>query len=886
MKSDGRAQRNKRPPGTERAVKPARHVGGSFLGAAGWPWRAIAAAALLVALVLVVYAPVVRNKFIWDDDAYVLRNLTLRSLPGLWAIWFAPYALPQYYPLVHTTFWLEYHQWGLEPLGYHVTNVLLHAVSVVLVWRLFLRLRLPGAWLAAALFAVHPVMVESVAWATERKNVLSLALALGSMLSYLRFAPAEREGTSRLDASRGTPWLWYALALVLFVLALLSKTVVASMPAVLILIYWWKRGRVGLRDVLPLVPFFVVGAGLGIFTAYLETVHVGAQGDDWSFSPIERLLIAGRAVWFYSGKIVWPHPIVFFYRRWEIDDRVWWQYLFPLAALGLVVGLWLARKAVGRGPLTAVLVFGGVLTPAIGFLNVYPFRFSFVADHFQHHASLALFALIAAGLTLGARSFVARFERPAPDAAEQPARLSAWSMAPWSAATVLLAALAAISFRQTFSYYDVHSLYGDIIVKNPRSWTAYSNLGAQFVREGKKDEALKLFRQALAIDGGKFITKTNYGQALFDIGVRDGFEPGQLEEAIASYEDALRMEPRWVTSRVGLGRALIRAKRYDEAKENLVAALTIKPQHALALAVMGALYVDEKDWPESQTYFERAVLADPNLAEAHYGIGLALVNQGKSREAISHLQTALQLDPESFEAHYVLGNAMQNLKDFRTAVDQYREALRIKPDYREALTNLGAALGQLGESRRAVDCFEQLVELEPDDIAARTGLGTALLQIGKCPEAIKQFERALEVPGAPPADMAMISNNLAWLLATSADERFRDPARAQQLAREAVRIDPQSGRFWNTLGVVEYRAGQWDEAIQALEKSIELRDGGDATDRFVLALACYQAGRPDDAQRWYGKGTTWSARHQPISAEAKRFQQEAAQLLKSGQAPR
>jgi tetratricopeptide (TPR) repeat protein len=534
------------------------------------------------------------------------------------------------------------------------------------------------------------------------------------------------------------------------------------------------------------------------------------------------------------------------------------------------------------------LVFGGVLTPAIGFLNVYPFRFSFVADHFQHHASLALFALVASGLTLGWRQLEARFDRSSPGGVEDVAPVSPVGrrLPLWGLTAALLVTLAALSFRQTFTYYDLHSLYGDIIEKNPRSWTAYSNLGARYMKEGRRDEALELFRNALAIDSNKFTTKTNYGSALFDIGVRDGFEPGQLEEVISNFEDALRIEPRWINARVGLARAFIHGKRYEEAKKQLSLALQQVPEHALGLAVMGVLYVDEKDWPEAEIYFERAARVDPNLGEAYYGLGLALVNQGKNQEAISHLHTALQLDPESSEAHFVLGNALLNLNDFRTAADQYNEALRIKPDYTEALSNLGVALGQLGDSEGAVACFKHLIQLDPENIAARTGLGTALLQIGRWSEAIQQFELALQVPDAPPTDLAMISNNLAWLLATSADDSFRDASRAQQLAHEAVRLDPESGKFWNTLGVAEYRAGHWQEAMDALEKSMKLRDGGDATDRFVLAMACYQSGRHDEASRWYEKGTAWSARHQPLSADAKRFRQEAAQLLKREQPPK
>ena len=295
---------------------------------------------------------------------------------------------------------------------------------------------------------------------------------------------------------------------------------------------------------------------------------------------------------------------------------------------------------------------------------------------------------------------------------------------------------------------------------------------------------------------------------------------------------------------------------------------------------MGAFNVDEKNWPAAEEYFECAARADPNLTEAHYGVGMALVNQGKNKEAIGFLQTALQLDPESYEAHYVLGNSLLNLKDFPAAINQYREALRIKPDYHEVLSNLGVALGQMGDLPQAVATFESLVA-KPERCGWRTGLGTALLQSGRGSEAIRQFEEVLKLPNASPTEVAMFSNNLAWLYATSADENFRNPQRAQELGCQAAAADPQSGMFQNTLGVAEYRAGNWEGAIAAMEKSIELRDGGDAIDRFVLAMACHGAGHEEEARCWFDKGNTWVARHQPVSADTKRFQQEAEQMFTS-----
>ncbi|HVU89370.1 MAG TPA: tetratricopeptide repeat protein [Pirellulales bacterium] len=695
---------------------------------ARYPWRILLrtplAGLVLVAMVLATFAPTLRNQYIWDDDSYVTKNLNLRTPEGLYATWFEPFSLPQYYPLVHTTFWLEYQAWKLNPLGYHVDNMLLHAVGVLLAWRVLLRLGVPWAWLAAALFAVHPVVVESVAWITERKNVLSEVLVLASMLCYLRFAPVD-EATTSTPSGRWR-WLYYGLALVLFAGALLSKTVVASMPAALLVIYWWRRGRIGWREILPLVPFLMAGAGLGMVTAWLERIHVGAEGDDWSFTRAERLLIAGRAVWFYATKLAWPHPIIFFYRRWDIDGHVWWQYLFPAAAMALVVVLWLARKRTGRGPLAAALIFGGVLVPAIGFFNVYPFRFSFVADHFQYHATLALFALAAAGCAL----LDARLTSLAGTRAQTTGRAAvsphALQLAWRSILGVVLLVLSTISFRQCFTYYDLETLYNDVIKKNPTAWVAYSNLGAHFLRAHRGDEATDLLRRGLEVAPKSAYTHSNYGCVILDKGKRDGFEPGQLEEAIAHFEEAIQLEPRLLSARVSLAEALAEQHRIDEAEKNLSIVLDRQPNNVYALAGMGSLLVTEKRWEDARKCFQRAVDYSPRSASAQHGLGLALVNLGRNQEALSHLHIAAQLNPDSHEIHYVWGNALFNLGDYRTAIDQYDKALEIKEDYLDALSNRGVAFGQLGDADRAIQSFQRLVELDPDFNGAKENLKNAI----------------------------------------------------------------------------------------------------------------------------------------------------------------
>ncbi len=225
---------------------------------------------LILALTLAVYWPALHGGFIWDDDAYVENNQTLHTTAGLTQIWFQLDANPQYYPLVHTSYWLEYHLWGLNPMGYHLVNIALHALSCILLWRLVLFLGLPGAWLVGVMFAIHPVCVESVAWITERKNTLSGFFFFASLLSYAHMALGSASISNRRK------YILYASSLILFICALFSKTVTCSLPAVILLIVWWKHGRLSIKDVVKLLPFFVVGLTMGLLTAWLEKTHVGA----------------------------------------------------------------------------------------------------------------------------------------------------------------------------------------------------------------------------------------------------------------------------------------------------------------------------------------------------------------------------------------------------------------------------------------------------------------------------------------------------------------------------------------------------------------------------------------------------------------------------------
>jgi len=721
--------------------------------AAGIP---LVAAGAILLLTVVAYLPVLRAGYIWDDDDYITRNETLRSVDGLRQIWLVPRALPQYYPLVHTTFWCEYHLWGLSPYGYHVVNVLLHATSALLLWRLLLRLRVPGAWWAAAIFAVHPVMVESAAWITERKNVLSLTLALAALHAYLRFEPL-----AAADATPASPnssrWRWYALALVLFVAALLSKTVVATLPAVIVVLMWWRRGALRRHDLIPLIPFFALGIALGLTTAWLERYHVGAVGDDWSLTPVQRLLLAGRVLWFYAGKLAFPYPLAFFYPRFVIDDHALWQYLFPLATVTLIAGLWWQRARLGRGPLAAVLIFAGVLFPALGFFDVYPFRYSFVADHFQYHASIALIALVSAG----AGAAAARFSPQG--------RIVCVILA-----TLLLTALAVMTFRQAGNYQNLEALYRDTIHKNPGGWVAYMNLSTELETQDRFDEALPLAREAARLKPDEPAVHSNLGStllnlgesqgfapgqleeitteldlalqlaqtrpglsrvspvihynlaiALVKLGERDGYQPGQLERAIEHLHEALRMNPEYVGAHSNLASVFVAQQRLTEAAAHLSRALEIEPENVDTLVTMGNTLSALGKVDEARASFERALATDPQRATAHYGLALLLLGQGASQRAGQHLQSALQTNPRLAEAHYALAGVVAGQGNLPGAKEHYQKAIELRPHYDRAWNNLGVVQMNLGETDQAIHSFEEATCINPDYAEAKANLERA-----------------------------------------------------------------------------------------------------------------------------------------------------------------
>jgi len=606
--------------------------------------RTIGAIVIVVAT-FVAYIPAMRGGFIWDDPDYVVNNDSLRTLDGLGRIWFVPKSSPQYYPLVHTTFWAEYRIWGLNPAGFHVVNVLLHISGALLLWKLLAMLDIRGAWLAAAIWALHPINVESVAWITERKNVLSGVFYFASAIAYFKFTQSDPRRRK-----------WWAVALALFACALLSKTVSATLPAAILVVIWWKRGRIAWRDIAPLIPFFIVGAAMGLMTAYLETHFVGATGEriaELNLSPAQRILVAGRVIWFYAWTLIWPHPLMFIYPRWEVDPRIWWQWMFPAGAALLVLILGLNRKRWGRAPLAGVLIFMGTLFPVLGFLNVYPMRFSFVADHFAYLASIGLIVLAAAMLRekLGA---------------------------------VLLVPLAILTFNRCFAYADAEAIWRDTLAKNTGSWMVYTNLGNALVEKGELDEAEPLYAAALRLAPELHDTHTNAGMMF-------GYR-GRYDEAVAEFQTALQINPGFAPAHYGLGQVYSRMNRIGDAERELRAAIASAPQYPEANYRLGVILEGRGDVDAAIAHYRTAVTYKPDFPEARFNLGNTLIRKRAFDEAIFNLAEAVRLKPDFAEAWTSLGGAQLATGRRQDAINSFRRALQINPNIVPAQRGLDAAM--------------------------------------------------------------------------------------------------------------------------------------------------------------------------------------------------
>jgi tetratricopeptide (TPR) repeat protein len=682
----------------------------------------------LAAAVALAYLPALRAGFVWDDDANVTANANLRDRDGLRRIWTESTANQQYYPLTHTSFWVERRLFGLDAFGYHLDNVVLHGLAALLLWRVLLLLELPGAWLAAAIFAVHPLQAESVAWITERKNTLS-----GFFFFAAAFAGVKALGIGGAAAggepaaAPGRRRRWYALCCALFLGAVLAKSVAGLLPPVLALLLWWKRDRLTVRDLAPLVPLTLLGAAAGLHTAWLEQHHVGAVGPEFTRTPAETALVAGRAAWFYLGKLVLPAGLSFIYPRWRLDvaDPAGW--LYPAAALALIGALGALRGRIGKGPATAALYYGVMLFPALGFLKVYFMRYAFVQDHFQYLAGVGPIALFAAGA-----SALAGRARGA-----GAARLPSSRALSAALALLLLAPLVLITRERCGAYRDEETLWRDTLARNPAAWIAHNNLGVLLTGHGRLDEALRHLEEALRLRPDLAEIRVSLGAALL--------AAGRAAEAGEQYRRAVALSPELPSAHAGLGAALEREGRGAEALAALEEALRLEPEGADLRYRLAGLHLRRGDPARAAVLVEELLRRDPAAPRAHALAGEILAAQGKGREAEAAFREAIRLGPGGFEGHLGLGVLLAARGDLGAAAASLDRALAAKPDAAAAHYNLGRVLDLRGETAEAVRHYRQAIATDPGFAEAHNNLGVDLLLQGQADPGREHLREALRL---------------------------------------------------------------------------------------------------------------------------------------------
>jgi len=613
-----------------------------------WSRRDWVFALFLVAAVVIAYQPVWHAGFIWDDDHYVVNNPLLTAPDGLWRIWFSYDSPSQYFPLIYTTFRVERALWGLSPLGYHCVNVLFHCANALLLWRLLLRLEIPGAALAAAIFALHPVQVESVAWVTELKNVQMGFFFLLSVLAWTRFTGPGNERA----------WRFYAVSLVFYALALCSKTTACTLPAALLLIVWLRGERIGGRRLLEVAPFVAMGIGMGTITVFWERYHQGTQGKMFSLGLVERVLVASRAVWFYLGKLVWPDNLIFSYPHWAVSRADPLAYGWPLALIILAGVMVFAGRFVGRGAWAALIFFVATLSPVLGFIMLYTFRYSYVADHYQYLACIGPIALFSAGIEGLQRRYVRSIPLVIP-----------------GLCAVLLVSLGVLTWRQSGTYRDMETLWRTTIARNPESSMAHGNLSILLLQQGRVDEAVTEAREAVRLEPDITEVHADLGNALL--------VQGRVEEAIVEFREAVRISPDLAEAYYNLGNALFQNEQPNEAIAQL----------------------------------REAIRLNPEFANAYYNLGVVHYQMGEVPKAIVNIEKALQLEPANLAAQaklaWILAAAPQTaFRDGDRAVKLATQACESTGEVDPLLLRtLAAAYAQDGQFSDAVQTANKAIQL-------------------------------------------------------------------------------------------------------------------------------------------------------------------------------
>ncbi|MGP8200848.1 MAG: tetratricopeptide repeat protein [Limisphaerales bacterium] len=745
---------------------------------AGWwkqHWRTPVVCLALAAITFAVFGQTVGFGFVnYDDGFYVYQNAKVTgglSLKGLaWVFTHADCHL--YHPLTILSLMEDYQLHGLNAGGYHFTNVLLHTASVILLF-LVLRQMTGALWrsaFVAAVFAIHPLRVESVAWVAERKDVLATFFFMLTLGAYARYV--------RKPESMGR----YLMVVIAFVPALLSKPTVVTLPFVLLLLDYWplrrfeqSRNFSGL--VLEKIPLLALAAAACAMTV------LGAEKEVAGYANVSTLSRVGNGLVsyvVYLRQMVWPEGLAVFYPRPEKGYPVWTMSLSFLLLALITAGVLAFRRKRGW-LLTGWLWYLGMLTPMIGIVQ---------GGAFAHADRMTYLPQI--GINVGLTWL----------AAEWAAKRHLRCMTVWGLMITVLGVLMVCAWKQTVHWQDSEALWTHTLACTTGNHVAHYNLGDDLVQQGRLDEAISQYQEALQIKPDHAEALNNLANALLAMGKPD--------EAILQYQKALQIKPDYASAHYNLAIVLQQKGRMDEAI----------------------------------IQYQNAVRFKPDNVQAQYSLATALRQQGRVDEAKVHYQKVLQIDPGFEEGLYNLGNDLRQKGRVDEAITQYQEALQINPGYADAHVNLGSALLQTGRLDEAIAHLQKALQINPGSGKAHNNLGNALLQKGNAAEAIAHFQQAMQLEPADP----WVKNNLAWLLATSAEAPLRNGAKAVELAAQANGLaGGENPIILHTLAAALAEAGRFSEAAETAQRALDLAESQSdirLAGQLQPEIKLYQAGRP------------------------------------------
>jgi tetratricopeptide (TPR) repeat protein len=716
----------------------------------------LAGAAAIAAIVFVAYYPSINGGFVLDDDVLVTNNRLITGSNGLYRFWSTTEAI-DYWPATNSTFWLGWRLWGMSPTGYHLTNLILHVLESLLIWIILRKLSIPGAFLAAMIFAVHPVNVESVAWIAQLKETMAMLFFLLSILWYIKAdmpttsvgmmpagMPTTSVGMAPVLAPRPTfGWcpvaakqfnthcrlhtfssfilnpssfhFWYWLSLGSFVLAMLSKGSAAVLPALLLGIVWYLRPLTK-RDLARIAPFFAVAVMLAAVDMWFQTHGSGEQLRNADY--MERLLGAGGVIWFYIYKALLPLDLVFIYTQWQIhvDKLLWW---LPLIMAVIVTALfWWYRNAWARPLVFAWGFFCVALVPVMGLINVGFMKHSLVADHYQHISLIGVIGLATAGWSIWHKRQRGH---------------NRWGAN--CAAAIAVCTLAFLTWRQSALYGNAMTLYQATLKENPDCWMAHDNLGNALFGAGRTMQAIEQYEQALGLNPDDPATNSNMGNVLLQI--------GRTREAIEHCEKAILLKPNFPEAQNNLGNALVQAGRVEEGIKHYEQAIRLNPDYVKARCNLGIALIRAGRFAEAADHFQQALRLRPDLAEIHNNLGTILDKTGRRQEAIEYYQQAIKLQPDYADAHFNLGKTLEEEGEHQKAAEQYKQALALKPDDSEAHFNLGNSLVKLGRPEEAIEHYRQALRLKPEFIDACINLALTCASMHQSSEAVAAAQKAL-----------------------------------------------------------------------------------------------------------------------------------------------